>query len=301
MKRPLTGALALLFSSIAMSATTIPSSMINWTSIPTWPSVSAGLVFASPSGASGAPTFRALVATDLPTVTVAKGGTGSTTAAGARTALGAAASGANTDITSLSAPAIGAATAATASAGDSTTKVATTAYVQGAVTGGANAASFTTVNASGLITPSTTAGIKGTTAGDSANAGSIGEIRSNSTTTTSLTSGTPANATTLSLPAGHWLVFGLAQLNPAASTTTSSAVTGVSTTSAAFGTVATGINNYTLINYGTVGNASVGTSMNAPPTQVNVTSTTTVYLVAQAGFATSTMTVSGYLWAIRIR
>lgn len=54
-------------------------------------------------------------------------------AATARTTLGAAASGANTDITSLSAPALGAATATTASAGTNTTQVATTAFVATAI------------------------------------------------------------------------------------------------------------------------------------------------------------------------
>lgn len=53
-------------------------------------------------------------------------------AAAQRTALGAAASGANADITSLAAPALGAATATTQSPGDNTTKVATTAYVDAA-------------------------------------------------------------------------------------------------------------------------------------------------------------------------
>jgi hypothetical protein len=60
---------------------------------------------------------------------VADGGTGASTAADARTNLVAAASGANTDITSLAAPALGAATATTAASNDSTTKVATTAFV----------------------------------------------------------------------------------------------------------------------------------------------------------------------------
>lgn len=55
-------------------------------------------------------------------------------AATARGTLGAAASGANTDITSLAAPALGAATATTASTGDSSTKVATTAFVAAAAT-----------------------------------------------------------------------------------------------------------------------------------------------------------------------
>jgi len=50
----------------------------------------------------------------------------------ARATLGAAVAGANTDITSLDAPALGAATATTAAANDSSTKVATTAFVAGA-------------------------------------------------------------------------------------------------------------------------------------------------------------------------
>jgi hypothetical protein len=54
-------------------------------------------------------------------------------AAAQRTALGAAASGANADITSLAAPALGAATATTQSPGDNTTKVATTAFVTAAI------------------------------------------------------------------------------------------------------------------------------------------------------------------------
>lgn len=77
-------------------------------------------------------------------IAIAKGGTGASTAAAARTALGAAASGAlassgitgaaasgaNSDITSLASPAIAAATATTQAATDSTTKVATTAFVR---------------------------------------------------------------------------------------------------------------------------------------------------------------------------
>ncbi len=67
---------------------------------------------------------------------VVGGGTGSATAAGARTNLGAAEVGANTSITSLASPAIAGATATTQSPGDSTTKVATTAFVAAAVAAG---------------------------------------------------------------------------------------------------------------------------------------------------------------------
>jgi hypothetical protein len=52
------------------------------------------------------------------------------TTAAARVGLGAASSGANADITSLSSPALGSATATTQAAGDNSTKVATTAFVQ---------------------------------------------------------------------------------------------------------------------------------------------------------------------------
>lgn len=53
-----------------------------------------------------------------------------------RSTLGAAASGANTDITSLSSPAIAAATATTQAAATNNTTVATTAFVQNAVSSG---------------------------------------------------------------------------------------------------------------------------------------------------------------------
>lgn len=63
------------------------------------------------------------------TLGVGQGGTGGTDAATARSNLGAAASGANTDITSLNSPSLGSATATTQTSGDATTKVATTAFV----------------------------------------------------------------------------------------------------------------------------------------------------------------------------
>jgi hypothetical protein len=79
-------------------------------------SKTANYVLASPNGTAGVPTFRAIVAADVPTlnqnttgtasnvtgtVAVVNGGTGATTASGARTNLSAAQSGANTDITSI--------------------------------------------------------------------------------------------------------------------------------------------------------------------------------------------------------
>jgi hypothetical protein len=79
-------------------------------------SQTANTVLAAPNGSAGVPTFRAIVAADIPTlnqnttgtasnvtgiVAVANGGTGASVASTARTNLSAAASGANTDITSI--------------------------------------------------------------------------------------------------------------------------------------------------------------------------------------------------------
>lgn len=75
-----------------------------------------------------------------------------TTAGAVRTTLGAAASGANTDITSLNAPALGAATATTQAASDNTTKVATTAMVQAAIDAATPTTTRTTFTASGNLT-----------------------------------------------------------------------------------------------------------------------------------------------------
>lgn len=98
---------------------------------------------------------------------VANGGTGGTTASAARTALGAAALGANTDITSLAAPSLGAATATTAAGGTNNTQVATTAFVTSALTGkAASGANSDITSLSGLTTALSVAqgGTGGTTA-----------------------------------------------------------------------------------------------------------------------------------------
>lgn len=59
-----------------------------WVDDPAVPQA-ANTVLAGPTtGADADPTFRALVSADLPTIAIAQGGTGATTASGARTALG---------------------------------------------------------------------------------------------------------------------------------------------------------------------------------------------------------------------
>ena len=59
------------------------------------------------------------------------------------------------------------------------------------------------------LTPSTTAGLVGTTAADNANAGSVGEvIATNQTSPQTLTTGITANITSIALSAGDWDVCG---------------------------------------------------------------------------------------------
>lgn len=91
-------------------------------------------------------------------LSVAQGGTGSTTTAGARSNLGAAASGANTDITSLNSPAIGSGTATTQASTDSSTRVATTAFAQSLLPAAYTSYTPTLTAASGSYTSASATG-----------------------------------------------------------------------------------------------------------------------------------------------
>lgn len=70
------GNLSPLFTASVATSTTTPT--VSYAQV----SQTTNKVLASPDGTTGVPTFRALSAADLPTITVAKGGTNSTTALG---------------------------------------------------------------------------------------------------------------------------------------------------------------------------------------------------------------------------
>lgn len=151
---------------------------------------------------------------------------------------------------------------------------------------------------SGAFTPSTTAGVVGTTAADNANTGSDGEFVSNSSTGTSLTSGATMNATSISLAAGDWNCWGQALFLPAASTVVANVAAGITTTSATLPAAPDSSYLGTTLTTGTSG----ATTINPMIKRVNVSSTTTVYLVAEAGSVTvSTATVNGYIQCRRAR
>lgn len=178
---------------------------------------------------------------------------------------------------------------------------ATSGTLDGTVIGGTTpaAATVTTISATGAITPAQVAGIVGTTTNNNAAAGSVGELLTASTQTTSMTTGTAMNATSISLPAGDWDVTGIVQFNPAGSTTSTQWAVGISTTGATFGTAATGITNQNLSNGSAA--AGVANSLDAPITRISLAATTPVYLVAQSTFAVSTQTASGFIRARRVR
>jgi hypothetical protein len=159
----------------------------------------------------------------------------------------------------------------------------------------ASTGAFTTLSSTGTFTPDQLNGIVGTTTNNNANAGSVGEHVSNTTTGTSLTSATPANITSVSLTAGDWDVSGVVQYNPAGTTTVNGLTQGVNTVSATLGGLGTFTQTNTAFTTGTAQRQS------APVIRVSLASTTTVFLVAQASFGVSTMTCDGFIRARRVR
>jgi hypothetical protein len=204
--------------------------------------------------------------------------------------------------------------APTATTGTSTTQLATTAFVGNSFaappaygTTTPAAVHATTISASGLISPTSTVGIAGTTAADNAQAGSVGEFISSivvAGSAVALTSGTPVNITSISLTAGDWEVQGDAYFTGGASTVGVYRAASVSQTT---GTLDLNVPNYNIApDYAstpfgtTTGNAS-GLGVLTPMIRKSFASTTTIFLVVQAGFSVSTESAYGMLRARRVR
>lgn len=264
MKRLLTGALALLISFAASATTFNPIQLLN------------------PAGSVAG---QAIVSTG-PTTVATWGGVG---------VNGIAAIAANTVL----ANATGSSASPTAFAMPSCTTALEWVSGTGFVCNSAGA--FTTLSASGLISPTSAIGIKGTTTNDNAQAGSIGEYIQSTVASGSaigMSSGTPLNVTSISLTAGDWDVWGIVGFTPAGSTAISSVIAGISTTSATLpANPQNGSYLYLPLTFPT------GTTPIAPVGQVrlSLSSTTTVYLVAQSAFSTSTNAAYGGIFARRMR
>lgn len=149
-----------------------------------------------------------------------------------------------------------------------------------------------------------TVNIKGAIDGSNASSGYWGEFVSSSValgSAVSLTSSITATVTTISLSAGDWDITALVNNVPGAGTITSSLFCAINTSSSfpsALGDGSTsgyvGFNNMT-------GNANSQRVQAHPSLRLNVTGTTTVYLLTNSVFSISTQAVYGWISARRIR
>ena len=146
--------------------------------------------------------------------------------------------------------------------------------------------------ATSLAFSPTTGGIVGTTAADSASAGRVGEVLTSTVTAQAITSNTFTNVTSISLTAGDWDVYGNVFTNPAGTTTQAQVACGLNTTSATLPAQYSTVSAYA---------AGISGGINAPFARINVSSTTTVYLVGIVVYAVSTLTISGTITARRVR
>ena len=149
---------------------------------------------------------------------------------------------------------------------------------------------------------STGAAIAGTNTNDSAAAGYVGEyiesVTINGGGSVSLTTGTLATVTSISLTAGDWDVSGVVTFNGGAATTVTSLLMGINTTAASLPTQKGG--TYAA-NPGTAIYNNEVFTISCLPVRVTIASTTTVYLLAQSAFAISTSNAWGTLRARRMR
>jgi len=174
--------------------------------------------------------------------------------------------------------------------------------INGTSIGGTTASTgtFTTIQATSTITPSTTAGIVGTTVGDNANSGSVGEfLTTTNNSATSLSNNTYANAASLTLTAGDWDVWGFASIQ-GSTNNISNSVIAISTVSAPSSSNPGG---YFQIFPGGSVYLMTGISGQAPLTRINVSSSTTIYLSVYAAFGSGTVSVSSgaKIFARRVR
>jgi hypothetical protein len=145
------------------------------------------------------------------------------------------------------------------------------------------------------VTPSTTLGIAGTTLADNANAGSVGEYMFQLSGLSSLTNGVALSIASVTLTAGDWDVSGVSYFLASGGAQPSGQVAGTSTTNNTIGALGS------WCSLGFVAPANAGSALVAPSTRYNVTTTTIVYLVAQAGFTSGSATAQGFIRARRIR
>ena len=143
-------------------------------------------------------------------------------------------------------------------------------------------------------------GIKGTVTNDSAATGIVGEFISSTIlvgAAVSLTTGTAANVTSISLTAGDWDVSGLVSSVAAGGTTISGFLAWISTTSA---TAPTSPNSGGYVLLQVTGAAGGNIALPVSTMRMSLASTTTVYLSTLQTFS-STNSAYGFISARRVR
>ena len=159
------------------------------------------------------------------------------------------------------------------------------------------AGKFTTLQATSTITPSTTSGIVGTTLADNAQAGSVGEYLTATGTATTISTNSSINLTSISLTAGDWDVSGTALITSSAGYNPIDI--GVSTTS---NTLVTAPTNGQTVSFALTSSNLFGSATYAVgPARINVSTTTTVYLIAYLLSSSGTNTGTGFIRARRVR
>jgi hypothetical protein len=152
------------------------------------------------------------------------------------------------------------------------------------------AGKFTTLQATSTITPSSTAGIVGTTTNDSAQAGSEGETITATASGVAQTSTVLTNVTSIPLTAGQWDVT--CSWTGSASSGTAGINFGLTTTTGAQAPVGQRV----LLGVST----STGIEMPCPTFTLKLASSATLFLTSAPTFS-GTMTVGGTIWAVRRR
>jgi hypothetical protein len=166
-----------------------------------------------------------------------------------------------------------------------------------------NAITFTqamTLNNSGSLAFGVSGqGIQGVTDASSASAGIVGEYIASQVTapSTGLTSATQTNITSISLTAGDWDVSGTASYNFGSGTVPTVIQGAISTTSATLPTNLNGSRANLFLTFTT----GAQSEMVVPTTRINITTTTTVYLVASCTFTGGSTGIGGTIRARRIR
>ena len=134
--------------------------------------------------------------------------------------------------------------------------------------------------------------IQGISSGANKPAGYVGQIITNTASTQAISNDSFLNVTSINLTAGLWLINAGVLTNPAAGTIQSEVACGINTNAtAALPTFFASLPAFA---------AGITAGLSAPSVLVNISSTTTYYIVAIVGYSVSTLTISATISGVRI-